>query len=102
MRIQPLFQADGNDVVAESRRTLSVTAEDVVKCIQAVDTDDADAMKQAAIDLVQQVCHGSLEILLVNAPFLRYMFDVILVELQHWMERGIAVAEPKTNDIDTV
>lgn len=49
------MEADGQNMVAESRRTLSVTASDVVKCIQEVNGDDVDAIKQAAIDLVQQV-----------------------------------------------
>lgn len=41
--------------MAESRRTLSLTASDVVKYIQGVNTNDAEAMKQAAMDLLQQV-----------------------------------------------
>eukprot|EP00892_Ulva_mutabilis_P009649 jgi/Ulvmu1/7056/UM033_0116.1 len=52
--VNPMMQAASQEMVAESRRTLSLTASDVVKCIQAVDGDDVDAMKQAAMDLVQQ------------------------------------------------
>lgn len=49
------MEPDGLSVVPESRRTLSVTTSDVVKCIQNVNADDAEAIKQAAIELVQQV-----------------------------------------------
>lgn len=49
------MESDCNNGVPESRRTLSVTASDVVKCIQNVTSDDTEAIKQAAIDLVQQV-----------------------------------------------